>query len=144
MFWGIDNSDFNLLKRAAHFESAVFTPVQAAVLNYREAALPARIVKGHIDTCVFLFLYYTKSLIYWLYQYNHMREAELQVRKWGRSMGVVIPKTVAIQEHIKSGDTVKLLILKKSNPIKKTFGTFKFKKNTEQMLKEADEEAWNE
>ena len=73
-----------------------------------------------------------------------MKEVEAQVREWGRSLGVVIPKEAALEEHLKEGDTVKLLILKKSNPIKKTFGTFKFKKNTEEMLKEADTESWDE
>ena len=73
-----------------------------------------------------------------------MKEVEAQVREWGRSLGVVIPKEAALEEHIKDGDTVKFLILKKSNPIKKTFGTFKFKKTTEDMLREADREAWDE
>ena len=73
-----------------------------------------------------------------------MKEVEAQVREWGRSLGVVIPKEAALEEHLKEGDTIKLLILKKSNPIKKTFGTFKFKKSADQMVKEADKEAWDE
>ena len=73
-----------------------------------------------------------------------MKEVEAQIREWGRSLGVVIPKDAVLEEHLKEGDTVKLLILKKSNPIKKTFGTFKFKKSTEDMLNEADKEAWDE
>lgn len=73
-----------------------------------------------------------------------MKEVEAQVREWGRSLGVVIPKEAALEESLKEGDTIKLLILKKSNPIKKTFATFKFKRSTEDMLKEADRETWDE
>jgi len=72
-----------------------------------------------------------------------MKEVETQVREWGRSFGVVIPKKTVLEGHLKAGDTVTLLILKKSNPIKKTFGTFRFRRNTKDMLREADKEAWN-
>ncbi|MBI4163980.1 MAG: AbrB/MazE/SpoVT family DNA-binding domain-containing protein [Candidatus Aenigmarchaeota archaeon] len=73
-----------------------------------------------------------------------MKEVQTQVREWGRSLGVVIPKDAAIEEHIKPGDTIKLLILKKSNPLKRTFNSFKFKKSTKEMLEEADMESWDE
>ena len=71
-------------------------------------------------------------------------KAESQVREWGRSLGVVIPKDVVSQEHIKAGDKITLLILKKPNPIKEIFGTFKFKKSTQKILDEADRESWDE
>jgi antitoxin component of MazEF toxin-antitoxin module len=74
----------------------------------------------------------------------NMIETETQVREWGRSVGVVIPKDMAIRERIKAGDSVKILIMKKSNALKETFGTFKFKRSTEEILKEADEESWDE
>ncbi len=73
-----------------------------------------------------------------------MEEVQTQVREWGRSLGVVIPKEAALKEHLKEGDIVKLLIMKKSNPIKKTFGTFRFKRSTKEMLAEADRESWDE
>ncbi len=73
-----------------------------------------------------------------------MIETETQVREWGRSVGIVIPKELVIKERIRAGDSVKILILKKSNPLKETFGTFKFKRSTENILKEVDEESWNE
>jgi len=46
-------------------------------------------------------------------------EAEVQLRKWGRSVGTVIPKEALDKEHLKAGQTVKLLIIKKTktNPL---------------------------
>ncbi|MFO8016081.1 MAG: AbrB/MazE/SpoVT family DNA-binding domain-containing protein [Candidatus Woesearchaeota archaeon] len=73
-----------------------------------------------------------------------MIEVESQLRKWGRSMGVVIPKDAVIHEDLKTGDRIELLILKKSNALKETFNTLKFKRSTDEILKEVDEEGWNE
>lgn len=73
-----------------------------------------------------------------------MKEISTQVREWGRSLGVVIPKDTAVLEHIKSGDTVSFLLIKKTNPVSRTFGTFKFKKGTQEMLEAADKESWDE
>ena len=73
-----------------------------------------------------------------------MLEVEVKVRKWGRSFGVVIPKEKIKEEGIKENETVRLLIGKKTNVLKETFGTFKFKKSTEEMLRESDRECWDE
>ena len=73
-----------------------------------------------------------------------MLEVEAKVRKWGRSFGVVIPKDKVKEEGIKENETIKLLIAKKTNVLKETFGTFKFKKSTQEMLDEIDREAWDE
>ncbi|MEK6892447.1 MAG: AbrB/MazE/SpoVT family DNA-binding domain-containing protein [Nanoarchaeota archaeon] len=73
-----------------------------------------------------------------------MLEVEAKVRKWGRSFGVVIPKDKIIEEGIKENDTINLLIGKKSNVLRETFGTMKFKKSTQEMLDESDREDWDE
>lgn len=73
-----------------------------------------------------------------------MFETEAQVREWGRSIGIVIPKDAVIKERIKVGDSVKILINKKQNPLKETFGILKLKKKTEDILKEIDKEGWND
>ena len=73
-----------------------------------------------------------------------MIEVEAKVRKWGRSFGVVIPKEKIIEQGIRENETVKLLLLKKNNVLKETFGTFKFKKSTEEMMREIDKELWHE
>lgn len=73
-----------------------------------------------------------------------MLEVKGKVREWGRSLGVVLPKESAKQEGIGRNDTVTLLITKNRNVLKETFGTLKFKKATDEILKESDEEAWDE
>ncbi|MBI4452349.1 AbrB/MazE/SpoVT family DNA-binding domain-containing protein, partial [Candidatus Woesearchaeota archaeon] len=66
-----------------------------------------------------------------------MLEVEAKVRKWGRSFGVVIPKDKVKEEGIKENETIKLLITKKTNVLKETFGTMKFKRSTQEILDES-------
>ena len=73
-----------------------------------------------------------------------MLEVEVKVRKWGRSFGVVIPKDKVKKEGIKENETIKLLITKKTNVLKETFGTMKFKRSTQEILDESDREDWDE
>jgi len=73
-----------------------------------------------------------------------MIEVEAKVRKWGRSFGVVIPKEEAIEEGIKENENIVILISKKNSVLKETFGTFKFRKSTQEMLDEIDRESWDE
>ena len=73
-----------------------------------------------------------------------MIEVEAKVRKWGRSLGVVLPKEKVIKEGIKENETVMLLIGKRTNALKETFGTFKFKRTTQEILDESDKEDWDE
>ena len=73
-----------------------------------------------------------------------MIETEAQVKEWGRSVGIVIPKDAVLRERISVGDTVKILIKKKGNPLKGTFGIIKFKRSTEEILREIDKEGWDE
>lgn len=85
-----------------------------------------------------------KSFIYFDYIGITMIEVEAKVRKWGRSFGVVIPKEKIKEEGIRENETIKLLIAKKTNVLKETFGTFKFDKKTQEMLDEIDKESWDE
>ena len=73
-----------------------------------------------------------------------MIEVEAKVRKWGRSLGVVIPKEKAIDEDIKENEVVHLLIGKRRNVLKETFGTLKLKRTTQEILDESDREDWDE
>lgn len=72
-----------------------------------------------------------------------MIEVETKVRKWGRSFGVVIPKEKIKEEGIKANETIRLLIGKKTNPLKETFGTLKLKRTTQEILDESDREDWD-
>ena len=73
-----------------------------------------------------------------------MIQVDAVVRKWGRSLGVVIPKEKIDEEKIKENETVTLLLGKKTNVLRETFGTMKFKRTTQEMLNESDREDWDE
>ena len=60
----------------------------------------------------------------------------LKTRKWGSSIGMVIPKKVAKELKIKENQDVVVDIKPKDNPLKELFGSGKFSKPTEQLLKE--------
>lgn len=63
-----------------------------------------------------------------------------KVKKWGNSMGIVIPKDELIKMNIKENQEIILEITKKENPLKELFGwakKHKLKKPTAQIIKEA-------
>lgn len=62
---------------------------------------------------------------------------EAKTKRWGNSIGVVIPAEMAERLNLKPEETVIIDIAKKSNALKELFGAMKTKKSTEQMLKEA-------
>ena len=67
-----------------------------------------------------------------------MITVESRVRRWGHSLGLVIPRGQARVHQIKVGDKVELLLRKKTNVLRETFGTAKIKKPTDQMMSEID------
>lgn len=73
-----------------------------------------------------------------------MIEFQTRLKKWGRSFGIVVPMEKIRENDIKENETIEIKITKQKNPLKRHFGSFKFKKSTEQLLKESDEEAWDE
>ncbi len=73
-----------------------------------------------------------------------MIEVEAQLKEWGRSIGVVIPKEAVKKENLKEGEIIHILISKKKNPFKETFGILKGKIDTEKLLKEIDESGWDD
>lgn len=75
-----------------------------------------------------------------------MIEIRTKLRRWGNSFGIVVPQRAIENEDVKEGDEVKILMRKekKRNVLKETFGTMKFKKSVEQMMKETDRELYNE
>lgn len=73
-----------------------------------------------------------------------MIELEAKIRKWGNSMGILLPRQAVKKEKFKDGETVKLFVAKKTNPIKETFGIYKHSKVNLKTLKEIDKEAWDE
>ena len=67
-----------------------------------------------------------------------MVELTAKVRKWGNSFGIVIPQEVMNRKSIREGEEVDVVIIKKGNVLRETFGKVKFKKSTAKMMKEMD------
>lgn len=56
-------------------------------------------------------------------------------KKWGNSIGVLIPRDVASKEKIKEGQKLDIIIMKPNNVLKETFGMAKglFKEPTQKI-----------
>ena len=67
-----------------------------------------------------------------------MVELTAKIRKWGNSFGIVIPQEVLKRKSIREGEEVDIVLIKKGNVLRETFGKMKFKKSTEKMMKEMD------
>lgn len=73
-----------------------------------------------------------------------MIEIKSKLRRWGNSFGVIIPQKELEKTNFNEGDELCIFI----NPVEKNilkdmFGTFKFKKSTNKLLKEVDKELQN-
>ena len=66
-----------------------------------------------------------------------MKTIETTAKRWGNSIGIIIPKEVIDKEHIKENGIVRFLIIKESDRIlRETFGLAKDKiKKTAQQIK---------
>ena len=73
-----------------------------------------------------------------------MAEIEGTIRKWGNSFGIVIPADLMEKEHLKENQKISVIILKKSDVLKKTFGTFKFKQSTQEIKDELRAELYDD
>ena len=70
-----------------------------------------------------------------------MIEVRTKLRRWGNSFGVVVPLKAIEEENACEGDDVIVLMKKeRGNTLRETFGTYKSKKSTKQLMKEIDEE----
>lgn len=71
---------------------------------------------------------------------------EAKVRKWGNSLGLIIPKETVEKEHIKEKEKLKFLIIRDSNVLKETFGMVKgkWKKSAQQIKDQARKELYND
>lgn len=67
-----------------------------------------------------------------------MISMEARVRKWGNSMGIIIPKEEARLNELKIGETVKIILVKKNNVLKRMFGSFKFNEPIEKIMRDSD------
>ena len=69
---------------------------------------------------------------------------ETKLKRWGSSYGIIVPMNKIKQAHLSEKDKLNITITKETNPLKKTFGMFKFKRTTEEILREGDRESWDE
>lgn len=61
---------------------------------------------------------------------------ELKTRKWGNSVGIVIPRDTIARLKIRPNEDVIVDIKKKGHPLKELFGAIKFSKPGKQIVKE--------
>lgn len=74
-----------------------------------------------------------------------MVELKTEVRRWGNSFGLLIPKDVVRKEKLKPRQRVTVLFLKESNVLKRTFGIGKdWKTPTKKILEQTDRELYND
>jgi len=74
-----------------------------------------------------------------------MQELKTNIKKWGNSYGIVVPIDVLKKEKIKEGDKVTIFVKKSNNNVlREMFGSFKFKKPINELMKEVDKELYNE
>lgn len=75
-----------------------------------------------------------------------MKTIETIAKRWGNSIGIIIPKEIIDKENIKENGKVQFLIIKENNKIlRETFGLAKnkIKKSTQQIKNELREELYD-
>ena len=73
-----------------------------------------------------------------------MIEAEVKLKKWGRSFGIVIPMEKIREANLNEKEPLTILITKNKNPFLENFGKIKLKKSTKEILKQIRKEGWND
>ena len=74
-----------------------------------------------------------------------MQELKTNIKKWGNSYGIFVPIYFLKKEKIKEGDKVTIFVKKSNNNVlREMFGSFKFKKPINELMKEVDKELYNE
>ena len=73
-----------------------------------------------------------------------MIEIESKLKRWGRSFGIIVPMEKIKEEGLSERDNLDIIITKKGNSLKDTFGILTFKKSTQEILDESDREGWDE
>ena len=81
---------------------------------------------------------------YTLYNLIKMIEVQLMVKKWGNSLGMIIPAEIVQNRKLKEGSTIEILIPehKKMN-IADLFGSLKDAKIDAQKMKDESRKIWD-
>ncbi len=75
-----------------------------------------------------------------------MQAIRAKTRRWGNSIGVIIPRNIAEKEHIKENQAIDILIVKRTNALKETFGMLgnRLKKSSQEIKDELRSELYDE
>lgn len=74
-----------------------------------------------------------------------MIEVKTKLRRWGNSFGIVLPITQLKRTRLKEGEEITALILeKKKVDLKKLFGAHKFRKSSQHMMREIDQDLYHD
>lgn len=76
-----------------------------------------------------------------------MVSVQTRVRKWGNSLGIILPSLTVENERIKENDKINIIIIKNSgNILKETFGMLKgkLKKTGQEFKNESRRELYND
>lgn len=73
-----------------------------------------------------------------------MIEIKSKLRRWGNSFGIVVPQKFVESEKVKEGDEINVLIRTNKPNLRKLFGKHKFNKPVEAIMKEIDEDLYND
>ena len=70
-----------------------------------------------------------------------MLEYKAKLRNWGNSLGVVVPKEEAAKQKLRPDQEVNVMITPAETlKVKDIYGKLKFKKSTEQIMKEINDD----
>ena len=78
-----------------------------------------------------------------MYNLDKMETIDVKVKKWGNSLGVVLPRNILDSENIAEGSDIEISVrAKHKTKVKDIFGMLKGKlvRDTDEVLKEIDEE----
>jgi len=68
-------------------------------------------------------------------------EVEIRTKKWGNSLGIIIPKEIVREEKIQEGQKIRIDILsKKKTTGADIFGKLKFKESIQVLLDKTDKD----
>lgn len=71
-------------------------------------------------------------------------EFEAKLKRWGRSFGIVVPMEKIREIKMTKDEEFEIVMSKKRNVLKETFGSVKFKRPIKDILDEGDRESWDE
>ncbi|MBN2420682.1 AbrB/MazE/SpoVT family DNA-binding domain-containing protein [Candidatus Woesearchaeota archaeon] len=70
-------------------------------------------------------------------------EFSVKAKEWGNSLGIILPAEIAKTEKIKAGQEI-VIEIRAKNVLRESFGTFRFRKPTDEMMAEVDKELQND